>query len=275
MWDLAKAIICSRYIATFAEKRGWGIAIGGSVLQQGWSPKDMDLVCFPLRADIQADPHQLYLALNEAGLKRLMSAPSVRETWKKQGSNDTKHVEIWETNDVERKRIDIFVMGTTEAPVLEPENFGDMDAYQEETNRTEMKLPHRELLTKNALGLAGEAGETADIIKKHVFHAKSLDPAKIEEELGDTFWYLSQLSRACGTTLKRVARANVLKLRKRYADGYSHEASAARVDLSNAVSIRDSEPDGSPVIRRNAVPVCEHGTKSCNGRGEKHACNGE
>lgn len=118
--------------------------------------------------------------------------------------------------------------------VEERDDYYYMDDYQAETNRTEMRLPPRELMLKGAMGLCGEAGEVSELIKKHAFHGKPLDPDKVEEELGDVFWYLSQLARACGTTLRRVATRNAKKLRKRYPEGYSHAASAARLDQDRA-----------------------------------------
>ncbi len=86
------------------------------------------------------------------------------------------------------------------------------------------------LLLKNALGLCGEAGEASELIKKHVFHDRPLDLEKLEKELGDVFWYLSQLASAAGLTLDAIAATNVAKLLARYPDGYSKEAALARAD---------------------------------------------
>lgn len=85
-------------------------------------------------------------------------------------------------------------------------------------------------LSLGALGVAGEAGEVADLIKKHLFHDKPLDDAALLRELGDVLWYLSYLAQATGHTLEEVALANVEKLRKRYPNGFSPEAAAARAD---------------------------------------------
>ncbi len=86
------------------------------------------------------------------------------------------------------------------------------------------------LLIKNALGLAGEAGETVEMIKKHVFHGKQLDKVKLTKELGDVLWYVSQLAAAAEIDLNDVDETNITKLKERYPEGYSHAASAARVD---------------------------------------------
>ena len=78
------------------------------------------------------------------------------------------------------------------------------------------------------LGLAGEAGEVCDLLKKELAHRRKVN--SYTEELGDVLWYVSALAFACGTSLREVAKANVDKLRKRYPNGYSHEASAKRAD---------------------------------------------
>lgn len=88
-----------------------------------------------------------------------------------------------------------------------------------------------------ALGLAGEAGEVADIAKKVYFHKHPFTPElkhKMLEELGDCFWYIAALAYELGFTLADVAWTNVRKLNKRYANGFSTEASIARVDTTNA-----------------------------------------
>jgi NTP pyrophosphatase (non-canonical NTP hydrolase) len=107
----------------------------------------------------------------------------------------------------------------------------DLNEYQKQALRTEqIERSGPELLTKNALGLAGEAGEYVELVKKHVFHGKDIDRAKVVKELGDVLWYVAASARVLGIDLEEVASTNVEKLRQRYPEGYSHEASAARVD---------------------------------------------
>ena len=76
-----------------------------------------------------------------------------------------------------------------------------------------------------ALGVAGEAGEVADIIKKVVGHGHKLDLPKLKDELGDVLWYIAELSSALGLDLEDVAFHNVTKLKQRYPKGFSSEAS--------------------------------------------------
>lgn len=102
--------------------------------------------------------------------------------------------------------------------------------YQKEALRTANteKLSDKELLTNGVLGLTGESGECADIVKKHLFQGHELDSEKLANELGDVAWYLAVASYAIGYSLEAVLQMNVDKLRKRYPDGFSAERSIHR-----------------------------------------------
>jgi MazG nucleotide pyrophosphohydrolase domain len=41
------------------------------------------------------------------------------------------------------------------------------------------------------LGLLGESGEVADLVKKFTAHGKPFDAARLSEELGDVLWYVT------------------------------------------------------------------------------------
>jgi NTP pyrophosphatase (non-canonical NTP hydrolase) len=71
-----------------------------------------------------------------------------------------------------------------------------------------------------ALGLAGEVGETCELVKKARFHGKRLDTDALLAELGDVLYYVAVLAYECGHTLDGVAAHNVAKLRARYPDGF-------------------------------------------------------
>jgi hypothetical protein len=49
-----------------------------------------------------------------------------------------------------------------------------------------------------ALGLAGEAGEVVDLIKKVEGHGHPLDRNKLQGELGDLLWYTARLAELYG-----------------------------------------------------------------------------
>ena len=73
------------------------------------------------------------------------------------------------------------------------------------------------------LGLAGEAGEVADKVKKVLrdnngsFDAEAKESIKLE--LGDVLWYVSQLSSELGFDLETIALSNLNKLSSRQSRG--------------------------------------------------------
>ena len=106
-----------------------------------------------------------------------------------------------------------------------------MDEYQRQAMRTSIHprgaCGHHSLAW-NALGLAGEAGEVADEIKKIVGHGHALDKDKLAKEIGDVCWYIAALCNDLGINLSDVAQANIDKLWKRYPGGFSQDASRNR-----------------------------------------------
>ena len=67
------------------------------------------------------------------------------------------------------------------------------------------------------LGMCGEAGEVANMIKKQE-RDRTDHREEILDELGDTLYYLSMLAEKLGSSLDEVAARNVEKLRERYDD---------------------------------------------------------
>lgn len=112
------------------------------------------------------------------------------------------------------------------------------EEYQTRAARTLSRLPlskltDQEFQTKTAvmgLGIAGESGEVADLIKKWVGHGHDVDLSKLNKELGDVLWYVAALCTLYGLDLEEVAATNIAKLEARYPNGFSTEASLARVD---------------------------------------------
>ena len=74
------------------------------------------------------------------------------------------------------------------------------------------------------LGLAGEAGEVADKIKKVLRDdGGEVLPEKrkeIEAELGDVLWYISQIATELGISLEKIAKGNIEKLYSRLKRGH-------------------------------------------------------
>ena len=92
------------------------------------------------------------------------------------------------------------------------------------------KLTANELLLNSALGLCGESGEVADIVKKHRFQGHDIDIEHIAKELGDVAWYLAVGAYAIGYDLETILQMNVDKLEARYPDGFSADRSLHRAE---------------------------------------------
>jgi NTP pyrophosphatase (non-canonical NTP hydrolase) len=68
-----------------------------------------------------------------------------------------------------------------------------------------------------ALGLTGEAGATAELVKKYLDRDKPIDKEVMKLELGDVLWYLQALANFFDLTLEEIAAANIAKLDARRA----------------------------------------------------------
>jgi len=81
-----------------------------------------------------------------------------------------------------------------------------------------------------ATGIAGEAGELLDCIKKCVVYNQPLDRENAIEELGDLEFYMEALRQELKLSREEVLAANVAKLEKRYPRSYSDQAAKERKD---------------------------------------------
>ena len=106
-----------------------------------------------------------------------------------------------------------------------------INEYQAEAMRTASGTDNRlPMIINGVLGLAGESGECADLVKKHLFQGHVLDKEHLAKELGDVAWYLAVSAQAIGYDLETILMMNVDKLRTRYPDGFEAERSRNRVD---------------------------------------------
>lgn len=88
------------------------------------------------------------------------------------------------------------------------------------------------------LGLAGEAGECADVIKKHLHQGHPLDRDKLFDELGDVAWYIALGCTALGVSMESVLEGNIAKLLRRYPEQFDPERSIHREDAAHGHSDR-------------------------------------
>ena len=116
----------------------------------------------------------------------------------------------------------------------------DFDSYQKDAARTINTQDASGELCNHALGLAGETGEVVEIVKKHVFHGKALDDARLAEEIGDVLWYVAAVCSSRGLSLQEVAESNIAKLRARYPDGFVKQGEAR--DKEGALLVDVFEP---------------------------------
>lgn len=96
-------------------------------------------------------------------------------------------------------------------------NFEDYQSKASETALYPKRLSNLEYPT---LGLAGEAGEVANIVKKiqRDFDGQITGEirAKLKDELGDVLWYISACADELNLTLQEIAEFNVEKLAARH-----------------------------------------------------------
>ena len=65
------------------------------------------------------------------------------------------------------------------------------------------------------LGLNGEAGEVAELVKKSKRDKKEINKEDLIKELGDIMWYLASAANSINVTLEDIAVLNVRKLKDR------------------------------------------------------------
>ena len=101
--------------------------------------------------------------------------------------------------------------------------------YQQLAQRTSnKKLLWEQQLLNGVLGLCGESGEIADLIKKNRMQGHSLDIEHVAKELGDVCWYIAETATAIGYDLETIMQMNIDKLKKRYPEGFDTERSQHR-----------------------------------------------
>lgn len=100
----------------------------------------------------------------------------------------------------------------------------DFNEYQEKAAKYDLARATVDLkdpgFVEKVLGLVGEAGETADKIKKLIRDKNGAisneDKKLVAKELGDTLWYIASISRYLNIPLSEVASHNIDKLESRW-----------------------------------------------------------
>lgn len=99
----------------------------------------------------------------------------------------------------------------------------NFEEYQKIVKKTSIYPDQGNNVAYATLGLAGEAGEVADKVKKLIRDDEGiLTPDKKKEmikELGDVLWYLTACASELGVNLEEVASQNAAKVEDRKARG--------------------------------------------------------
>ena len=106
----------------------------------------------------------------------------------------------------------------------------DFDDYQKKAAKYDLSEVTTDLkevgFIEKVLGLVGEAGETADKIKKILRDKDGVvsgeDRDLVVKELGDTLWYIASIARYMDVSLSKVASSNIDKLESRYQRNQIH-----------------------------------------------------
>ena len=104
-----------------------------------------------------------------------------------------------------------------------------INEYQQLAMRTSNKILNMDMhLMNGALGLVGESGEVADLVKKNWMQGHPLDLEHVAKELGDICWYVAETATAIGYNLETIMQMNIDKLRQRYPEGFDSDKSQHR-----------------------------------------------
>ena len=83
----------------------------------------------------------------------------------------------------------------------------DYKWYQESAQRTSSTKTNEEKILNARLGLMGETGELADLLKKYKFQSgdnPELPREKIVEEIGDVCWYIAEAFTGIGQDMQKA-----------------------------------------------------------------------
>ena len=109
------------------------------------------------------------------------------------------------------------VINETDIEAFKYYNSLDMEEYQKSAAETAI-YSSKHAVIYPALGLAAEAGEVANKVKK-ILRDGDFDRKAIADEIGDCLWYIAALCRDLNVNMNDVARANLSKLQDRQKRG--------------------------------------------------------
>ena len=127
----------------------------------------------------------------------------------------SKHSKLWDVEVYEIRNPNV-------------QGFSANDYQRQAMTTLNPALSRKDMLINGVMGLCGEAGEAIDLVKKHLHQGHALDRQALAKELGDIAWYLAETAYALEIPLEDILKANLAKLKERYPDGFSRDASINR-----------------------------------------------
>ena len=110
----------------------------------------------------------------------------------------------------------------------------NINEYIKESARTMTPNIHTDKIKVETIhgiiGVAGEAGELLDALKKSMFYGHDLDLVNVKEELGDLLWYIAAIIRSEDWTFEDVMAENIAKLKIRYPEQFDSQLAKERLD---------------------------------------------
>jgi NTP pyrophosphatase (non-canonical NTP hydrolase) len=91
-----------------------------------------------------------------------------------------------------------------------------------------MQDEHMLRLLHAGMGMATEAGEFMDALKKAIYYGKELDKINLMEEVGDLFWYCALALDELGFSFEEVMERNIAKLQARYKGKFTETRAVGR-----------------------------------------------
>jgi NTP pyrophosphatase (non-canonical NTP hydrolase) len=106
--------------------------------------------------------------------------------------------------------------------------------YQDQAMRTKAEYKNVEDQIECAIvGIAGEAGELLEHMKKYKWQGHKLNFDTLIKECGDVLWYISLLANALEllgiSNMNEIAKLNIEKLKQRYPNRFDPKLSINRI----------------------------------------------
>lgn len=109
VWEFDDAVSLIREIEPHFQNIGLHVGFTGSVLRQGFSSKDMDLIMYPHKCPMSYEDmsQRTYELLTQLGWKRIRNCQEMLQYWRSLGNDEQKWVEVY---SVKHRRVDVMFL---------------------------------------------------------------------------------------------------------------------------------------------------------------------